>query len=233
MNITEPLEHYLRNTLPPPSLVVSPPWTLTGNGIILLYRFPKNWVEKNGFLADYQSSTFKGLIGSVMLVDYHTTPVGPYRELLFIPGLFELLGQKTFSISKIYVSSHDSVWNGIENWGIPKEQCDFDIQTHSREEHFGATLNGNTFFEANIQRTGFSFPLTTAFFPLRITQRLRQDLILTLPQAKGKAYWGKVKDITVQSDLFPDISSFKPLATLIVKNFEMTFPQPQLRQRSF
>jgi hypothetical protein len=218
------LDHFLKNTLPPPTLVAPAPWTLTGNGLILLYRFPKKWVEKNGFLAEYQRDSFKGLLGSVMFVDYHTTPVGPYRELLFIPGLFDLLGQNTFSISKIYVSSHDSVWNGLENWGIPKEQCDFDLKTDGRVAHFEASLHGVPFFEAHLQRGGVSFPLTTALFPLRITQRLREDLVVTRPQAKGKAYWASLKDVKVNAALFPDLASLKPLAALFVKDFEMTFP---------
>ncbi|MFN4144825.1 MAG: hypothetical protein ACK4GN_03300 [Runella sp.] len=214
--------------LPPPGLIAPPPWTLTGNGCILLYRFPKKFILNNGFLADYQLAGFEGFLGSVMLVDYHTTPVGPYRELLFIPGLFKWNGRYSFSISKIYVSSHDSVWNGIENWGIPKEQCDFELSNPtSTQTHFRAIKEKSPFFEATIERGKFSFPLTTAFFPLRITQRLRNDWVLTQPQAKGKAYWGKLKEVSVNPELFPDLSSLKPLATLVVENFQMTFPPAQ------
>ena len=111
-------------TLPAPSILAPAPWTLTGNGYIFLYRLPKKLIQENGFLADYQNVFYKGLVSSIMLVDYHTTPVGPYRELLFIPGLFKMVDKYTFSISKIYVSDQNSVWNGIENWGIPKEWAD-------------------------------------------------------------------------------------------------------------
>ena len=93
------------------------PWTLKGNGYIFIYHFPKEFVEKFGFLADYQRLSFKGdFVGTVMLVDYETSAVGPYQELLFVPGRMTFNKKKLFSISKIYVSSDDSVWNGNENW---------------------------------------------------------------------------------------------------------------------
>lgn len=218
-------------TLPAPSILAPAPWTLTGNGYIFLYRLPKKFIRKNGFMADYQYISYKGLVSSIMLVDYHTTPVGPYRELLFIPGLFKMVDKYTFSISKIYVSDQNSVWNGIENWGIPKEWADFDVQKRDeRTEKITVSLEDKPFFEATIQHGTISFPLTTALFPLRITQQLRKDWVLTKPEAKGKAYFGKLTDIKVNSELFPDITPFNPVAVLVIKEFQMTFPVAEVRQ---
>jgi hypothetical protein len=211
-----------------PIIVAPAPWTLTGNGIILLYRFSEKWIKENGFLADYQQDSFRGIVGSVMLVDYHTSPVGPYQELLFIPGYFKMGGKNTFSISKIYVSSQESVWNGIKNWGIPKEQADFSIeQPDQQTKTFTASLNDKPFFEASIKRGRLSFPFSSSLFPFNITQRHGQDLLLTKPSAKGKAYFADIKAIKIDSQLFPDLSTLRPLAALVVENFEMTFPIPQ------
>lgn len=219
------------DSLPAPTILAPAPWTLTGDGYIFLYRFPKKFIEAQGFLFDFQRDNFKGLIASMMLVDYHTTPVGPYRELLFIPGLFKMMNKNTFSISKIYVSDPNSVWNGIENWGIPKEHSDFVIEhIDNKTEKFAISKEGTPFFEATIHRGNFSFPLTTALFPLRITQQLRDDWVLTKPTAKGKAYFGKLTNIKVNSKLFPDIAPFKPLGVLVVKDFQMTFPVAEFRK---
>jgi len=103
------------------------PWSLTGRGFVLLYYFPAAFNQQFGFMADYQQAGYKGGLGAVMLVDYNSSDVGPYYELLFIPGLFYLGGKLTFSISKIYVSSYDSLWNGRENWAIPKELAQFKV----------------------------------------------------------------------------------------------------------
>ena len=213
-------------SLEKPSLIATPPWTLTGNGVILVYHFSEKFVSEHGFLESYQHESYKGFVGSVMLVDYKTSPVGPYSELLFIPGFFELRNQNTFSISKIYVSSYESVWNGITNWGIPKEQATFDISEEGRVLKFKVDKNGQDFFEATIQKGIFSFPITTAFTPLKITQLLENDLILTKPSAKGKAYFGTLKNIKINSDLFPNFCNQRLLSTLVVENFEMKFPIP-------
>ncbi len=219
------------NSLSLPTIVAPPPWTLTGNGYIFLYRFPNKFIQENGFLSDYQRVSYKGLVGCVMLVDYHTTPVGPYQELLFIPGVFKMMDKNTFSISKIYVSDQNSVWNGIENWGIPKEKCDFKIQAmNERTEEFVALLNGEPFFEATIRRGNFSFPLTTKLFPWRIMQQLREDWVLTKPTAGGKAYFGKLTEVKVNPEFFPNIAPFKPLGVLVVKDFQMVFPPAEFRK---
>lgn len=105
------------------SQIVPPPWRLTGNGIILLYRFPRDFAEP--WLQPELRSTFLGGIGAVMCVDYLSSDCGPYRELLFIPGAFRVGGRIRYSISKIYVSTATSVVSGIANWGIPKQQAEF------------------------------------------------------------------------------------------------------------
>ena len=52
------------------SQIVPPPWQLTGNGIILLYHFPRAFVEP--WLQPELRNAFLGGIGAVMCVDYLT-----------------------------------------------------------------------------------------------------------------------------------------------------------------
>lgn len=61
-------------------------------------------------------------------------PVGPYDELIYVPGLFSRRPRQPLrtgrtaaepieyfpSITRIYVSTDESVYNGRKNWGIPK-----------------------------------------------------------------------------------------------------------------
>lgn len=212
-----------------------PPWKLKGNGYIFLYRFPKSFVEKFGFLADYQADRFNGdFVGTVMLVDYATSAVGPYHELLFVPGRLNFDKKKIFSISKIYVSSQDSVENGIVNWGIPKELADFKITKLSeQEELIEVLIAGKTFFKAQFHKRSFKFPITTKFFPLKLAQKLGNDLLITNSPAKGKASFAKLLNIEVDSSHFPPISQLKPLSVLAVSGFEMEFPHPEIISNYF
>ena len=210
------------------------PWNLTGNAYIMVYKFSKDFVDEYGFLADYQRDRFLGYVGTVMLVDYQTSAVGPYRELLFIPGMFTFDWKKMFSISKIYVSSRDSVYNGIENWGIPKEFADFDwLQNADGSEDISVKIEGQEFFKAHFKKGFVSFPLTTKIFPSNVVQKLRKDLIITNPTAKGKATLAKMRNVKVDKKFFPDLSKATPLMTMKVKNFEMTFNVPLVKKNYF
>ena len=218
-----------------PNIKIAPaPWNLTGDAYIMVYKFSKDFVHEHGFMADYQRDRFLGYVGTVMLVDYKTSGVGPYRELLFIPGMFTFDWKKMFSISKIYVSSHDSVHNGIENWGIPKEYADFDWQTNADgSEDISVKIEGKEFFKTTIKKGFISFPLTTAILPLTVVQKLRKDLIITNPTAKGKATLASIKTIKVDRNFFPDLSKVSPLITMKVKNFEMNFNVPLVKKDYF
>ena len=110
------------------------PWMLHGKGYIFLYRFKKDFVERSGNIPEYLKDSFIGGFGSVMLVDYESSEAGPYGELLFIPGKFRFNGRKLDTISKIYVSTMESVVNGRANWGIPKEKADFSFEKSGDDE---------------------------------------------------------------------------------------------------
>lgn len=206
--------------------IALPPWQLTGSGYILLYRFTKAFVAEHGFLADFQKEKFVSGWGAVMLVDYQSSPVGPYHELLFIPGLFSFNKKKVFSISKIYVSTQSSVINGIENWGIPKELADFHWRKKQISDHIAISKDGVSFFEADFIKRRICFPISTTILPLTIVQAHKNRLMLTKPRSSGMAYLAKLQNIKVNGEFFPDLTKVKPLLVLHVENFKMEFPVP-------
>ena len=220
-------------------LIAPPPWTLTGNGVILVAHFPEAFVRAQGFLAPYQQRAYRGWVGTVMLVDYDTSPVGPYQELLFIPGLFRFGDTTSFSISKIYVSTRDSVWNGRQNWGIPKELADFSFVLNSDGSRtISVQCDGRSFLSLRATPWGPRFPITTKLMPgFRVVQEpltgngsvpeSTGNLLLTRPSAVGSARLTSLSQLHVNPALFPDLKQARPLAVLSVENFKMTFPLPQ------
>lgn len=215
--------------------VVPPPWSLSGDGTIWLFKFPREFVDRHGFMADWQRQALGATLGAVMLVDYRQTDVGPYFELLFMPGRLSLHGRGMFTISKIYVSTAASVWNGIENWGIPKEQADFARERNAAGggDVIRASAGGRELFSARLTPYGPRFPITSALFPLRVGQALRGDLLITTPSARGSARLCRVADARVDGALFPDFTPLRPIAVLAVSDFGMTFPVPEVVPRYF
>ncbi|KAJ7126190.1 hypothetical protein C8R44DRAFT_781303 [Mycena epipterygia] len=119
--------------------VVSAPWNLKGRSWVFpvsalptTSSFPAGWCT--AYQADALSSggEFIGGLGLVQIVSYSESPVGPYDELIYVPGRWRYSnGTKAFRITQIYVSTKESTMNGRKNWNIPKQVANFDITTTS------------------------------------------------------------------------------------------------------
>jgi len=73
------------------------PWQLQGEGYMMPYIFRDDFLWKEACIPESLSEKQVFKIGLVMLVNYQSSPVGPYGELLFIPGMFRVNG-KTIGI---------------------------------------------------------------------------------------------------------------------------------------
>jgi len=89
----------------------------------------------------FAAGRFVGGLGLVQVIRYTQTPVGPYDEIMIIPGRFEnmikevgadgkvrLRSKKNYKISRIYVSHEKTCWNGRKNWNIPKHLAKFSFE---------------------------------------------------------------------------------------------------------
>ena len=204
---------------------VPAPWDLTGDGYIILYRFQREFVEQNGFVSPEMLSCYKGGFGIIMLVNYSSSNAGPYQELLFMPGRFIHKGKAYFSISKIYVSTMESVVNGRENWGIPKELADFNFQKiKDRTERVIVSVSGRTCLDITLLSRRFSIPISTSLYPLPLMHKLEGKSFFTSFKGRGYGKLAKIINVTADSALFPDIAQCRPWYVKRIENFQITFP---------
>lgn len=202
------------------------PWNLQGKGYIFIYKFKKTFVEKSGNIPDFLKNRFCGGFGSVMLVDYEKSDAGPYGELLFIPGKFHFGRKKLDTISRIYVSTMESVINGRANWGIPKEKADFTFEkSDENTEKATISVNGTTAAEFIIKTGKLSFPVSTKLLPFPLVQKHDGRLYFTNFSGKGKGHLAKVMSLKIDPTLFPDVSVCRPIAAVRVDPFDITFPK--------
>ena len=106
--------------LAPQITLAPPPWTLRGEGIMLLYRFKKlGW--KASLISQPSSKVIlKEALAMSCLWTTSSSPIGPYKELIFIPGQF---GKKKFqSITRILVSSEASTNHSRKIGASPRSQ---------------------------------------------------------------------------------------------------------------
>jgi len=114
--------------------VATAPWTLHGRawtfalpGLSKTSSFPAGWSTPSQAEAMAAGGEFIGGQGLVQLVSYADSPVGPYDELIYVPGRWKYTdGTKGFRITRIYVSTKASTYNGRKNWNIPKQVASFD-----------------------------------------------------------------------------------------------------------
>ena len=206
------------------------PWNLAGAGYIFLYKFSKKTVEKIGNVPPFLKGSFAGGFGSVMLVNYLSSDAGPYGELLFIPGKFRFGGKRLDTISKIYVSTMESVVNGRANWGIPKEKADFRFeQTGSRTETATVTVNGKTAARFTLKSGKFAFPVSTKLLPFPLVQEQDGKHYYTSFSGKGVGHFARIKDMSIAPSLFPDIAGIRPIAIIRVDPFNITFPKAEIK----
>ena len=206
------------------------PWELHGEGIVLVYKFSKDWVENHGQLPNYLKGKFKGGLGYVMLVNYDKSPVGPYHELLIIPGKFRKSHKHV--ITKIYVDSEASTQNGRTNWGIPKETLPFVWEKNGEEDLIRIKDGDKTIFSCDVKAWGIPFPTSTSFLPINLEQTHKKVHFLTTPTGSGMAKLAKVKSLVVDPNYFPDISKLKPLLAVKIKPFRINFPKPTYGDKS-
>ncbi|MDD9893995.1 MAG: acetoacetate decarboxylase family protein [Gammaproteobacteria bacterium] len=206
------------------------PWQLTGRGYLAALRFPNGSLDADPFTpAGLKGERQPGNIGYIMLVDYSSSAVGPYYELLFIPGRFRGQSQhKRYSISRIFVSSQSSVDNGQRNWGIPKELADFDLQ-YDHKGGVVATISqqGKAICRLSFAKQSWSLPVTTALVPAALRtlcQHWQDQYFEYTPAARGRAALANLQSAWADSSAFADLASAKPLLAVAVPRFQMTFP---------
>ncbi len=209
------------------------PWQLTGEGYILAVWLPNEFLDTQTFLPAAQRQSRKGGIAYVMFVDYAASPVGPYHELLFIPGSVDFDGERHLTISRIFVSSLASVVNGRANWGIPKERCDFSVQYGADGiDHVALTLDGKAIVDLTFKAGGFNLPVTTKLLPkswCTLGQNLEGQQYFYAPDASGHVRTAKLLAAQIDGDYFPDFRRGKLLAAIRVSDFRMGFPKARLK----
>jgi hypothetical protein len=211
------------------NVIVAPaPWSLVGKGYVILIKLDPEFVKHKGFVPEALAASFAGGIGTIMYVDYASSDVGPYKELLFIPGMFSFDDKKHFSITKIYVSTMASVVNGQNNWGIPKELADFEVVEEGSIDRIRIGTGNHLCAELCFLSYPLAIPVTTSIVPSRLhtlAHLHRGKKFITIPKARGAISFARLIGATINESLFPDFTQGRILCTARIPRFLMVFPK--------
>ncbi len=209
------------------------PWELRGSAWIVALKLPPGSAAREAFLPAELAGTARGLASYLMFVDYAQSNCGPYRELLFIPGAFAFGdGRRHLSISRILVSTWDSVVNGRCNWGIPKDRADFHVECGVggfREDRIHVTTDDREICDLKFAPLRFapSLPVHGALVPRRLrtlAQLFEGRTYYCAPLPRGRIRPGRLLSWRFDGTLFPDLSGAAVAAVIRVESFHMVFP---------
>lgn len=216
-----------------PSVPLKPsPWSLQGQGWIVALKLPQGSAARDAFLPAEFAGQCRGGYALLMFVDYAQSDAGPYHELLFIPGSLPFRDQRRhLSISRILVSTWDSVVNGRRNWGIPKDRADFTVQYNtdgSGEDHIVVRDGNRVMAELRLRASWpLSLPMLGNLVPagLRtLAQRYAGADYFYAPSSRGWLRPGKLVSWKFDPELFPDLAAARVIAAMKITSFRMTFP---------
>lgn len=206
------------------------PWTLKGDGYIIVSDVSKEENLDGAFINEGLRDRYEKSLTVTMLVDYQSSPVGPYQELLYIPGTFRFADGKSHpSISKIYVSSQSSVDNGRKNWGIPKELASFTRDSAIKgKETVRVSVGEQEIASFTVKTFGPKLPIST--FPLppvfrTLGQELNGQTYVFELKAKGWAELATLEETESEPRFFPELKRGKVLLVLKVSDFSLVFPE--------
>ncbi len=216
-----------------------PPWNLKGEGFIIPFLGNKSLLLDKGFIPEEDKDFFVGGVGAIMVVNYESSNVRPYFELLFIPGDFEHIRTTNTStqkkiykkITKIYVSSLTSVQEGRLNWAIPKEMAEFTWKKELNKTMISAsTKESGIFLEAEFTKKFFHFPISTRLYPISLLQKSETGkLINTQFLGSGKSKFSSINKWTVNEKLFANPISISNFCFgLSADDFNIIFPIPEI-----
>ncbi|WP_084197558.1 acetoacetate decarboxylase family protein [Solimonas soli] len=206
-----------------------PPWWLEGSGYIVQVRLPEDVLAHGSFIAPGLVRAGRGRVATLMFVDYAKSDVGPYHELLYIPGKLRIGPYRLRSITRIFVSSWASVINGERNWGIPKDCARFDVRygEDGVDRIAVSTRDGEPFARLTLSARGPTLPAPAHWVPrrLRTLAQLHDGRIYRYaPSASGRLRFARVRDWWFDARHFPDLARGEPLFAVQLPRFRMQFP---------
>jgi hypothetical protein len=217
----------------PENIIVPAPWRLRGDGYVIMIKLPMPRGRAELFATTELAEARFGQFGWVMFVEYAASPVGPYRELLFIPGTFRFGNQRLPSITKIYVSTRASVESGQHNWGIPKELAAFDVQDgRDGIKRVTVRVQGRIVVELWLRHDRLALPVTSGLIPhsmRTLGQVLDGRTYEVSPTARGLMQRAKVVHAWSEPGMFVDLAAERVFTAVRFSKVDLVFPKATIR----
>jgi hypothetical protein len=185
------------------------PWQLQGSALVIMGRLRRGAArELAGGVRGLVAPAPFGSLAALGLIRYDTSPVGPYHEMMVVPGLLWRDIPAAF-ISHLLVDSQPSWLGGRALWGLPKEMAHFDWQVDDDRQHFAVATNNDTpLLQADIRLRGRLSGLVVPPLPFMSARGPRRQLFTI----NGRVQQMRRASVTLT---IPPTSPYSPLRHLL------------------
>jgi hypothetical protein len=208
---------------------VPAPWSLRGHAWIVLLHLPRHAPARTAFLDAALAPSLRAGVSALMCVEYLSAPCGAYREVLFIPGTTYFDDSRRHAtISRILVSTWQSVVSGRANWGIPKDCADFQLVRGAELDRFAVSSEGRPVCSVEFEPPrGPRLPFRSSWLPAgwRTLAQVHDGRTFHYePRASGSLRFARMLRWQCDPARFPDLEAATVLASVRVDDFTMEFP---------
>jgi hypothetical protein len=203
------------------------PWLLRGDAyVVVTTSSTATNLEDAGICAALRPH-YRNLFNVLMVVDYKASPVGPYLEILYIPGHFRLGSTaRGMSISRIYVSSEASVHNGNANWGLTKSCVEFSRRLGADGADAFRVGGGEGFANLAFRGFGPALPMGSGLLPraMRSFVQVREGRCYAYSlSVRGRTRAARVDFGAFDAAMFPDMNLRKVRLAVHIADFTLDF----------
>ncbi|MBJ7472387.1 MAG: acetoacetate decarboxylase family protein [Solirubrobacteraceae bacterium] len=204
-----------------PALVPAP-WALSGQAVVLLLRAT---ARRGG------TPGLAGRFSAVAFVDYATSGVGPYRELLHVPRVTRWSDAIGPTVAGIWVTTQASVVSGNHNWGLTKKLARIERERvgGGRPEHWIAEDEAGELGSLVHRPWGVPVPVGKPRAGGRLLQRRDGFAWATPVSVFGLARPTSVWDVKLDADRVTDLERHRIVAAFSITSGRMGFHAATIR----
>lgn len=217
------------------------PWVLKGKGILLVSRFDADELQKNPLTALWLKKRCLGGRGYYLALNFEKSPVGPYSELLVLPGKFQASQGKRHAIAQSFCDSADAIFNYSENWGLDtapsaiafgqdEDRMRFSVQaprsqdaTQFKDSHQSSS---EKIFSLESKAFGPRLPFASGSSLIRLISEQGKKRFYLGFSIKGSFRAAKIEDLNFDSEHLIVPAESAQVRAFHLEDFEIELPIP-------
>lgn len=203
-----------------------PPWLLRGDAFLVLTASPAEVNLVDAGIPAALEGIYRSLFNVMVVADYRESPVGPFRELLYIPGRFRFgVDDEPMSITRSYATTEVAQLNRHAHWSVPSGLATISRTPNAGRDVFSA--GEQPFASFAFEAFGPELPLNGRVIPpaYRAFAQLAGDrTVLYTLAITGTMRAARFLPQKFDARMFPDMSKREAVLAIKISDFLAEFP---------